>query len=52
MALSGLHFYLALLQNEKFKALNFENLKFCGAGGMAMSTSVSQQVEALQVAKL
>ena len=39
--------YLALLQNEKFKALNFENLKFCGAGGMAMSTSVSQQWEAV-----
>ena len=37
--------YLALLQNEKFKALSFENLKFCGAGGMAMSTSVSQQWE-------
>ena len=39
--------YLALLQNEKFKALSFENLKFCGAGGMAMSTSVSQQWEAV-----
>ena len=35
--------YLALLQNKKFKLLNFEHLKFCGAGGMAMSTTVSNQ---------
>lgn len=35
--------YLALLQNEKFRALDFSNIKFCGAGGMPMSTSVAKQ---------
>ncbi|MBE65149.1 MAG: long-chain fatty acid--CoA ligase [Gammaproteobacteria bacterium] len=37
--------YLALLQNKEFKSLNFDCLKFCGAGGMAMSTSVSKEWE-------
>ena len=35
--------YLALLQNEKFRALDFSSMRFCGAGGMPMSTSVAQQ---------
>lgn len=35
--------YLALLQNEKFRALDFSSIRFCGAGGMPMSTSVSKQ---------
>ncbi len=39
--------YLALLQNKNFKSLNFENLKFCGAGGMAMSTSVLNEWESV-----
>ena len=39
--------YLALLQNKNFRSLNFENLKFCGAGGMAMSTSVLNEWESV-----
>jgi long-chain acyl-CoA synthetase len=35
--------YLALLQNEKFRALDFSSIRFCGAGGMPMSTSVAKQ---------
>lgn len=35
--------FLALLRNEKFKSLNFSKLKFCGAGGMALSTSVAEE---------
>ena len=35
--------YLALLQNEKFRALDFSSTRFCGAGGMPMSTSVAKQ---------
>ena len=32
--------YLALMRNKAFDELNFKPLTFCGAGGMAMSTSV------------
>ncbi len=32
--------YLALMRNDKFDEVDFSPLKFCGAGGMAMSTSV------------
>lgn len=35
--------YLALLQNEKFRALDFSSMRFCGAGGMPMSTTVAKQ---------
>ena len=35
--------YLALMRNDAFDELNFKPLKFCGAGGMAMSTSVLQE---------
>lgn len=35
--------FLALLRNEKFRKLDFSNLKFCGAGGMALSTSVAEE---------
>lgn len=34
--------YLALLRHPAFAGLDFSNLKFSGAGGMAMSTSVSK----------
>ena len=35
--------YLALMRNSDFDSLDFSHLKFCGAGGMAMSTSVSRE---------
>lgn len=35
--------YLALLRHPRFADLDFSNLKFSGAGGMAMSTSVSKE---------
>jgi len=35
--------YLALLRQEGFSSLDFSAMKFCGAGGMAMSTSVSEE---------
>lgn len=35
--------YLALMRFPGFSELDFSALKFCGAGGMAMSTSVSKQ---------
>lgn len=35
--------YLALLRYPEFPQLDFSKLKFCGAGGMAMSTSVSKE---------
>ena len=37
--------YLALLQHKKINSIDFSNLKFCGAGGMPMSTSVAQEWE-------
>ena len=37
--------YLALLQHKKINTIDFTNLKFCGAGGMPMSTSVAQEWE-------
>ena len=39
--------YLAMLQHKDFKAIKFKDLKFCGAGGMPMSTSVAQEWEAV-----
>ena len=39
--------YLAMLQHKDFKAIEFKDLKFCGAGGMPMSTSVAQEWEAV-----
>ena len=35
--------YLALLRHEDFPSIDFSSLKFCGAGGMAMTTSVSEK---------
>jgi long-chain acyl-CoA synthetase len=35
--------YLALLRHPQFAKLDFSRIKFCGAGGMAMSTSVLEQ---------
>jgi long-chain acyl-CoA synthetase len=37
--------YLALLQHNKFKSIQFDKLKFCGAGGMPMSTAVAKEWE-------
>ncbi|MDG2141771.1 MAG: AMP-binding protein [Gammaproteobacteria bacterium] len=37
--------YLAMLQHKDFRAIEFKELKFCGAGGMPMSTSVAQEWE-------
>lgn len=37
--------YLALLRHPAFAALDLSSLKFCGAGGMAMSTAVSKEWE-------
>lgn len=37
--------YLAMLQHKDFRAIEFKDLKFCGAGGMPMSTSVAQEWE-------
>jgi long-chain acyl-CoA synthetase len=39
--------YLALLRHPRFGELDFSMLKFCGAGGMAMSTSVSAEWQRL-----
>jgi long-chain acyl-CoA synthetase len=39
--------YLAMLQHKDFKAIEFKDLKFCGAGGMPMSTSVAQEWESV-----
>lgn len=35
--------YLAMLRHPEFASLDFSRIKFCGAGGMAMSTSVVEQ---------
>lgn len=35
--------YLALLRHPEFPKLDFSRIKFCGAGGMAMSTSILEQ---------
>ncbi len=35
--------YLALLRHEDFSSIDFSTMKFCGAGGMAMTTSVSEE---------
>ncbi|MBL4573377.1 MAG: AMP-binding protein [Gammaproteobacteria bacterium] len=35
--------YLALLRHEDFSSIDFSAMKFCGAGGMATTTSVSEE---------
>jgi len=35
--------YLALLRHKDFPSIDFSTMKFCGAGGMAMTTSVSEE---------
>lgn len=35
--------FLALLRHKEFASLDFSHLKFCGAGGMALSTSVAKE---------
>jgi long-chain acyl-CoA synthetase len=35
--------YLALLRHKDFSSIDFSSMKFCGAGGMAMTTSVSEE---------
>ncbi len=35
--------YLAMLRHEDFPSIDFSTMKFCGAGGMAMTTSVSEE---------
>jgi long-chain acyl-CoA synthetase len=35
--------YLALLRHKDFSSVDFSSMKFCGAGGMAMSASVSEE---------
>jgi long-chain acyl-CoA synthetase len=37
--------YLAMLRHRNFHKINFKNLKFCGAGGMAMTSSVMDEWE-------
>jgi long-chain acyl-CoA synthetase len=37
--------YLALLRHKDIASVDFSNMKFCGAGGMAMSTSVAEEWE-------
>ena len=37
--------YLAMLRHKNFPKVNFETLKFCGAGGMAMASSVMEEWE-------
>jgi long-chain acyl-CoA synthetase len=37
--------YLAMLRHKNFHKINFENLKFCGAGGMPMTSSVMEEWE-------
>lgn len=35
--------YLGLLRNEEFRKVDFSKLRFCGAGGMPMTTTVAQE---------
>ncbi|MFT4815796.1 MAG: long-chain acyl-CoA synthetase [Pseudohongiellaceae bacterium] len=35
--------YLALLRHKNFSSIDFSTMKFCGAGGMAMTTSISEE---------
>ncbi len=35
--------YLALMRHEDFTTIDFSPMKFCGAGGMAMTSSVSEE---------
>lgn len=35
--------FLALLRHQGFAGIDFSPMKFCGAGGMAMTTSVSEE---------
>jgi len=35
--------YLAMLRHKKMQELDFSFMKFCGAGGMAMSTAVTRE---------
>lgn len=35
--------YLAMLQHKELDNVDFSNLRFCGAGGMAMTSSVAEQ---------
>lgn len=35
--------YLAMLRHKDFPGIDFSCMKFCGAGGMAMTTSVSEE---------
>lgn len=35
--------YLALLRHKDFASVDFSSMKFCGAGGMAMTTSVAEE---------
>lgn len=37
--------YLLLLEHKDFDSIDFSALKFCGAGGMAMSSSVAEEWE-------
>ncbi len=35
--------YLAMMRHKDFSSIDFSRIKFCGAGGMPMSTSVAEQ---------
>ena len=35
--------YLALLRHKDFASIDFTSMKFCGAGGMAMTSSVAEE---------
>lgn len=35
--------YLAMLRHEEFSNIDFSPMKFCGAGGMAMTTTVAEE---------
>tara|TARA_B110000858_G_scaffold195960_1_gene253575 strand:- start:27098 stop:28741 length:1644 start_codon:yes stop_codon:yes gene_type:complete len=35
--------FLALLRHKDFSSIDFSTMKFCGAGGMAMTTAVSEE---------
>lgn len=35
--------FLALLRHKDFSSIDFSTMKFCGAGGMAMTTTVSEE---------
>ncbi len=35
--------YLAMLKHKDFQSINFSRIRFCGAGGMPLSTSVAQE---------